>query len=103
MKKSKSHFKKSKNEYNDASVSEVRELKGQINKLTKEVSRLRKELNKFKNLATEEELIVEALESLGSSDELFCPEGCQTPLRLVQLGPKTLLVCETCKYRKIKK
>lgn len=86
--------------------SKVNYLEGQIRHLSRENKHLKKQLaradkavNKLHNATLD---IVDEIEPIIVTKEDKCP-NCKSKLSLIDLGPKTVVVCKSCSYRKIQK
>ncbi len=78
------------------SNKEHAELKRENHKLQRQIARLQKQVTKLIQQPPTEMDDVPVMQT----DGLDCP-GCNTPLRTVQLGAKTLRVCPSCSWRKM--
>jgi septal ring factor EnvC (AmiA/AmiB activator) len=93
----------------DPKTKLIQELKSENNRLRKQLAQARKELEKL-NAAVDglttvhEETRVEPAqvkEAVSKVVAYVCEAGCDGRVEKMPIGPKTFLVCHSCKWRKV--
>lgn len=80
----------------------IRKQKSIIKKLTKDANRSNKIKQQFEEYEVAEMIEEElAVKSLKNDDR--CPECFKGEVEVVNLGPRKMLICSNCNFRKIKK